>query len=242
MGDRDRRSGARAGNRCRAPSTPRPTAGPGRWWSRLPEDMLTERVDARRRAALRAGRDLAGAGPRWRSSQKLLAGAQRADRDPRRQPLVAGGVRPGAAFRAKASRCRCAPRSAARMCSTRCIPATPAISASAPIRNCIARIKIADLVVLVGGRMGEMPSQSYTLFDIPRPQTTFVHVHPGAEELGRVYSPHLAINATPTGFCRRARTAQPPKTPRRGRGGARRLPRLDRQGDRRSPATSISAR
>jgi acetolactate synthase-1/2/3 large subunit len=28
----------------------------------------------------------------------------------------------------------------------------------------------------------------------------FVHVHPGAEELGRVYSPQLAINATPTAF------------------------------------------
>ena len=48
--------------------------------------------------------------------------------------------------------------------------------------------------------MGELPSQSYTLFDIPRPQVPFVHVHPGAEELGRVYSPQLAINATPTAF------------------------------------------
>ncbi|MGB3745170.1 MAG: thiamine pyrophosphate-dependent enzyme, partial [Xanthobacteraceae bacterium] len=37
-------------------------------------------------------------------------------------------------------------------------------------------------------------------FDIPRPQRPFVHVHPGAEELGRVYSPQLAINATPTAF------------------------------------------
>jgi acetolactate synthase I/II/III large subunit len=48
--------------------------------------------------------------------------------------------------------------------------------------------------------MGELQSQSYTLFDIPRPQMTFVHVHPGAEELGRVYSPHLPIQATPTAF------------------------------------------
>ncbi len=62
------------------------------------------------------------------------------------------------------------------------------------------RIKSSDLVVLIGGRMGELPSQSYALFDIPRPQMTFVHVHPGAEELGRVYNPHLPINATPTAF------------------------------------------
>jgi acetolactate synthase-1/2/3 large subunit len=69
-----------------------------------------------------------------------------------------------------------------------------------PNPKLLARIKSADLVVMIGGRLGELPSQGYTLFDIPRPQIPFVHVHPGAEELGRVYSPHLAINATPTAF------------------------------------------
>jgi acetolactate synthase-1/2/3 large subunit len=69
-----------------------------------------------------------------------------------------------------------------------------------PNPKLIERIKSADLVVLVGGRLGELPSQSYTLFDIPRPQVPLVHVHPGAEELGRVYSPNLAIHATPTAF------------------------------------------
>src|SRR5579862_8987177 len=69
-----------------------------------------------------------------------------------------------------------------------------------PNPKLLERIKSSDLVIMVGGRLGELPSQGYTLFDIPRPQTTFVHVHPGAEELGRVYSPQLAINATPTAF------------------------------------------
>ncbi|HEY2530554.1 MAG TPA: thiamine pyrophosphate-binding protein [Xanthobacteraceae bacterium] len=69
-----------------------------------------------------------------------------------------------------------------------------------PNPKLIARIKSADLLLLVGGRMGEIPSQGYTLFDIPAPQTKLVHVYPGAEELGRVYSPHLAIHATPTAF------------------------------------------
>ncbi len=69
-----------------------------------------------------------------------------------------------------------------------------------PNPKLVERIKGADLVVLVGGRLGELPSQSYTLFDIPRPQVPLVHVHPGAEELGRVYSPNLAIHATPTAF------------------------------------------
>jgi acetolactate synthase-1/2/3 large subunit len=69
-----------------------------------------------------------------------------------------------------------------------------------PNPKLLERVKAADLFVLVGGRLGEMPSQSYTLLDIPAPQMTFVHVHPGAEELGRVYAPHLAIHATPTAF------------------------------------------
>ena len=69
-----------------------------------------------------------------------------------------------------------------------------------PNPKLLERIKSSDLVIVIGGRLGELPSQHYTLFDIPRPQHPFVHVHPGAEELGRVYSPHLAINATPTAF------------------------------------------
>jgi acetolactate synthase-1/2/3 large subunit len=73
-----------------------------------------------------------------------------------------------------------------------------------------ARIKASDLVILVGGRLGEMPSQGYTLFDIPGPQQTLVHVHPGAEELGRVYRPHLAIQAAPTGFAAALEGLQPP--------------------------------
>jgi acetolactate synthase-1/2/3 large subunit len=69
-----------------------------------------------------------------------------------------------------------------------------------PNPKLVARIKDADLILLVGGRLGEIPSQGYTLLDIPTPTQTLVHVHPGAEELGRVYRPNLAIHASPTAF------------------------------------------
>src|SRR5439155_26649373 len=69
-----------------------------------------------------------------------------------------------------------------------------------PNPKLVARAKAADLVLLVGGRLGELPSQRYTILDIPAPRQTLVHVHPGAEELGRVYRPQLPINATPTAF------------------------------------------
>jgi acetolactate synthase-1/2/3 large subunit len=80
-----------------------------------------------------------------------------------------------------------------------------------PNPKLLARVKGADLVILLGGRMSEMPSQSYTLFEIPEPQMKLVHVHPGSEELGRVYHPALAINASPTAFCAALDGLQPPK-------------------------------
>jgi acetolactate synthase-1/2/3 large subunit len=79
-----------------------------------------------------------------------------------------------------------------------------------PNPKLLARVKGADLVLLIGGRLSEMSTQGYTLFDIPEPQMKLVHVHPGAEELGRVYHPHLAINAAPTAFCSALEGLQPP--------------------------------
>jgi acetolactate synthase-1/2/3 large subunit len=64
----------------------------------------------------------------------------------------------------------------------------------------LKRVQDADLVLLVGGRMSEMPSQAYTLFDIPVPKQTLVHVHPDSGELGRVYRAAVAINASPIAF------------------------------------------
>lgn len=80
-----------------------------------------------------------------------------------------------------------------------------------PNPKLLKRIQESDLVLLVGGRLSEMPSQSYTLFGIPNPGRPLVHVHPDPEELGRVYRPTLAINATPTAFCAALETVHPPQ-------------------------------
>ena len=69
-----------------------------------------------------------------------------------------------------------------------------------PNPKLVARAKAADLLVLVGGRLGEIPSQGYSLVSIPTPKARLVHIHPGAEEIGQVYSPHLAIHASPNRF------------------------------------------
>lgn len=64
----------------------------------------------------------------------------------------------------------------------------------------IKRVKQADLVLLVGGRFSEVPSQGYTVLDIPVPQQALVHVYPDPDELGRVYRADLPIHASPAAF------------------------------------------
>jgi acetolactate synthase I/II/III large subunit len=76
-----------------------------------------------------------------------------------------------------------------------------------------ARVAGADVILLIGGRMSEMPSLSYTLFEIPAPRQALVHVHPGAEELGRVYQPALAIQANPAAFAAALDDLRPAATP-----------------------------
>jgi acetolactate synthase-1/2/3 large subunit len=55
------------------------------------------------------------------------------------------------------------------------------------------RIRDADLLLAFGPRLGEATTNGYTLLDIPKTKQTLVHVHQGAEELGRVYSADLPI-------------------------------------------------
>ena len=57
------------------------------------------------------------------------------------------------------------------------------------------RVRDADVLLVVGARLGEMTTSAYTLVEVPTPAQTLVHVHAGAEELGRVYRPALAINS-----------------------------------------------
>ena len=71
------------------------------------------------------------------------------------------------------------------------------------------RVREADLVLAVGPRLGEMTTGTYTLFELPRPRQTLVHVHSGAEELGRVYQADLLINSGMEEFAAALRTIAP---------------------------------
>jgi acetolactate synthase-1/2/3 large subunit len=58
------------------------------------------------------------------------------------------------------------------------------------------RLREADLVLAVGPRLGEMTTGAYTLLQAPRPAQALVHVHAGAEELGRVYAADLLLQSS----------------------------------------------
>ena len=59
-----------------------------------------------------------------------------------------------------------------------------------------ARVREADLIVAVGVRLGEMTTGGYTLIEAPRPRQRLVHMHAGAEELGRVYAADLLLQSS----------------------------------------------
>lgn len=59
-----------------------------------------------------------------------------------------------------------------------------------------ARVREADLVLAIGVRLGEMTTGGYELLSAPRPRQTLVHLHPGAEELGRVYAADLMLQCS----------------------------------------------
>ena len=62
------------------------------------------------------------------------------------------------------------------------------------------RLKDADVLLVIGARLGEMTTGAYSLLEVPVPRQTLIHVHAGAEELGRVYYAALPINSGPAQF------------------------------------------
>ena len=72
-----------------------------------------------------------------------------------------------------------------------------------------ARVRNADVLLVIGERLGEMTTSGYTLLQAPTPSQALIHVHPGIDELGRVYQPSLAIATTPGAFLAAMNVAKP---------------------------------
>ena len=159
----------------------------------LPEDMLTDYTDA----ALCQPYQVVQAAPAFDDLQRMMALLVQA-----KQPLVLLGEGDWSASAVASLQNFCAANQLPVAATFRCqdlfdnghdcyigdlgLGSNPKLS---------ERVKNADLLLVIGGRMGEMPSGGYTLLDIPTPQQTLIHVHGGAEELNRVYQATLPINS-----------------------------------------------
>jgi acetolactate synthase I/II/III large subunit len=175
----------------------------------LPEDMLTDRADVADAVPFEAIESWPGPSD-MAELQKRLAVAER--------PLLLLG---GSRWSAPA----CA--GVARFAEGFCLPVATTFRRAhlfdalhpcyagdfgiGPNPELAAQVAAADLLILLGTRFGEISSQSYSVLGIPNPGKTLVHVHPGPEELGRLYRPDLGILASPLGFAAALEQLEPPQ-------------------------------
>jgi acetolactate synthase-1/2/3 large subunit len=160
----------------------------------LPEDMLT-----------------AQAAPQTLARYQRIAASPSAAQLATFQELIANGARPlamlgGSGWTQKACRdiLSWAEKNGIPLCTSfRCQDLVPnqhplyvghaGIGIAAALAEMIRR---ADPLIAIGPRLGEMTTGGYSLIRAPRPEQRLIHVHAGAEELGRVYQADLMINSS----------------------------------------------
>ena len=192
----------------------------------LPEDMLASEVDVPDAAP---HRPLAGPAP----ARGRHGPARRAAGAGARAAGHRGGGRLDGADRRRRRRLRrgpgaspSPPRSAARTTSTTPRPPTPGTPGWAMDPALAKRIREADVLLAIGGRLGEIPTAGYTLVRPGAPTQRLVHVHPDPDEIGAVYPTELGIVAGLEAFAAAARALEPAGAEaarRAARGRARRV-------------------
>jgi acetolactate synthase-1/2/3 large subunit len=179
----------------------------------LPEDMLTDEVDVPDARPYRPVAAAPGEDELARFAE-LLAQAER--------PLAIVGeggwtAQTGADVAAFAEAQRI-PVAASFRCQDYVDNASPVYAGHAGLGMDPAlarRIREADVLIAIGGRLGEIPSDGYTLVRPPVPAQRLVHVHPDPDELGAVYQPELGIVSGLERFATAVRALPPAGADRR---------------------------
>ena len=153
--------------------------------------MLTARADVRRRAARRADRGSTRCRAESPRREVLLARRAAAARARRRQPLGCGGAAPRSRASPKRTRLpvACAFRNQDLFDNRH-----PHYAGDVGIGinpKLAARVRDADVLLVIGERLGEMTTSGYTLLDAPVPKQPLIHVHPGRRRVG----PRLSAGA-----------------------------------------------
>ena len=207
----------------------------------LPEDMLAGGASRRRRCPRTAPSQPHPGAAGLGALRELLAAAERPLDARRRRRLDAGRPsRTSCAFAEANGAAGRRRRSAARTTSTTARRSTRATSASASTRELAQRVTRRGSAARRSARASARSTTSgYTLVDVPRPRQRLVHVHPGSEELGRVYQADLRDRLGPAGVRGRCARARAGRRHALGRLGATRPARdyLEHLKPRRCPAT-----
>jgi acetolactate synthase I/II/III large subunit len=179
----------------------------------LPEDMLTDEVDV---ADARPYRRVAAA-PRSADMARLAELLAEA-----RTPVAivgeGGWTAQAGADVAAFAEAQAVPVVASFRCQDYVDNASPAYAGHAGLAMDPAlarRIREADLLLAVGGRLGEIPTDGYTLVRPPTPTQRLVHVHPDPDELGAVHQPEVGIVSGLEPFAAAARGLAPAGVERR---------------------------
>jgi acetolactate synthase-1/2/3 large subunit len=176
------------------------SARPGPVVLALPEDVLASHVDVEDASAYAPAQ--AAPGPAELETMcGLLEGAER--------PLAIVGGQPwsedaGAALArwCEASRL---PLAAAWRCQDYVDNTSPCYAGHLALGvdpRLQARLRDADVLLVVGARLGDIETSGYETIAPPGVGRTLIHVHPDPNELGRVYEPALGIVASGPRFAR----------------------------------------
>ena len=173
----------------------------------LPEDVLATATDAADASPFTPAQ--AGPAPAELDEMRsLLAGAER--------PLVIVGGQPwtAAAGSALARWCEASglPVAAAWRCqdyvdnTSACYAGHLALSVDPALQ---ARLRDADVLLVVGARLGDIETGGYSTIVPPGTGTTLIHVHPDPDEQGRVYEPALPIVSSGARFAEALADVEP---------------------------------
>jgi acetolactate synthase I/II/III large subunit len=164
----------------------------------LPEDMLSDELDAGEPLTLPPARSEAGAGDVARAAE-LLARA-------RRPLLIAGGLLDRAAGRhalARAAEAHHLPVALTFKHQEIFDNASPLFAGYLGFkipRPQVEAMAEADLVLAVGTRLGDVPTQGYSFPRAPLPAQPLIHVYPDPGAIGRVYRNELGMACDPAAF------------------------------------------
>jgi acetolactate synthase-1/2/3 large subunit len=164
----------------------------------LPEDMLAEEAEVPDALCYRPAQASPGAHDLDRMRELVQAS---------RRPLVVVGGQPWSeqAHAQLAAWCEASrlPVAGAWRCQDYVDNLSPSFAGHLGLAadpQLVRRLRDADMLLLVGTRLGDIETSGFRTFIPPATDKTFVHVHPSPEELGRVYQPTLPIVASGPAF------------------------------------------